>query len=53
MAKFFYGDITRNHDNFFKKHVFADVPLYIKAKSHPGDGVDLMHKLRVKKSVNE
>lgn len=53
MAKFFFGDITRNHENFYKKHVFADTPFYLKVKSHPGDGVDLLHKIRLNKSVNE
>ena len=53
MAKFFYGDVARDHDNFYKKHVFADTPLYVKVKSHPGDKTDLMHKFRINKSVND
>ncbi len=53
MAKFFYGDVARDHDNFFKKHVFADTPFYLKVKSHPDGKTDLMHKFRVNKAVNE
>jgi hypothetical protein len=48
---FFYSDILNDHEKRYTKNFYCCLPLGIKVKTHPGEGVDLAHSFKLNKSV--